>query len=288
MIKDIRYFRPTIGQCLILFVLPILTQLVLAPVLSLTLFIPEDYSLLTEILQKPVIYILSFLPCLIYARIKGKQARMRSEVLNDGLQPLPVNKPDFGRFHPVLFFVLTGIAMLALGFALGALMEFIPTPEWFKQLIENMVGGNIYVSLFTVGICAALFEEFVFRGIIERGLLANGSPIKAILWSAVLFALVHMNPWQAIPAFVFGIFMGWVYYRTHCLWATIFLHFVNNTSATILPYLYPELDSADSYRELFSSTSSYYMAVAISIGILAIAFFLISKYTKPANTFKEA
>lgn len=284
MFSKIRYFSATLGQSWFILLLIVVVGSILGVPFSL---ISSKISspILQEIASKTLPYIVMFLPAILYAYYKGKSIQTRTLITEDNSKYIALNKPQFGKFNPILFFILIAITMVALNFAIEPIMSLMPVPEWFERIMKIMVGGNIYVSVLTVGICAALFEELICRGIIMRGLLNHISPSKAIIWSALIFAVMHLNPWQAIPAFVFGIFFGWIYYRTHCLWATIFLHFVNNTTATLISYYYPEIDTATSYRGFFPSADAYMLTFAISIGVLAISYFLISKYTKPVKTF---
>jgi membrane protease YdiL (CAAX protease family) len=106
----------------------------------------------------------------------------------------------------------------------------IPVPDWFNDLMIKMVSKDIY-SFVTIVMIAPIFEELIFRGIILDGFLKVYSPKKSIIWSSVLFALIHLNPWQAIGAFLIGLFIGWVYYRTQSIIPCILIHFTNNLIA---------------------------------------------------------
>ena len=80
-----------------------------------------------------------------------------------------------------------------------------------------------------------IIEEIIFRGIIQKGMINNGvKPRNAILVSALIFGIVHFNPWQFIGAFLLGIVLGVVYFKTKSLLMSIFLHFFNNTIAEII------------------------------------------------------
>lgn len=80
-------------------------------------------------------------------------------------------------------------------------------PDFIKEFYDNMK-LNPWSSFLTVVIFAPLFEELLCRGVILRGLLHHITPAKAIFWSALMFAVMHLNPWQALPAFMVGLLMG--------------------------------------------------------------------------------
>ena len=58
--------------------------------------------------------------------------------------------------------------------------------------------------------------------------------VWAIVISALFFAVIHANPWQALNAFMIGLLMGYVYYKTGSLILTMIMHFVNNGTSVIL------------------------------------------------------
>ena len=105
--------------------------------------------------------------------------------------------------------------------ALGAL---IPS-AWLQELmpdLPNIVEQEFDMILrnrwgyLAVGLLAPLSEELVLRGAILRSLLRSPklSPWGAIVISAVLFAVMHFNPAQMPHAFLIGLLLGWMYYRT--------------------------------------------------------------------------
>ena len=70
---------------------------------------------------------------------------------------------------------------------------------------------------------------------ILRGLLGNRvKPVWAIVISAAFFAFIHLNPWQAVPAFLLGCLFGYVYYKTGSLKLTMLMHFTNNTFSLVM------------------------------------------------------
>ena len=79
-------------------------------------------------------------------------------------------------------------------------------------------------------ITAPIFEELLFRGIILNGLLNKykNSSKKAIIYSAMVFGLVHLNIPQGINAFIGGIILGFIYCYTKSMKLSIFAHFINN------------------------------------------------------------
>jgi len=81
-------------------------------------------------------------------------------------------------------------------------------------------------------VVAPVLEEMLFRGVILRGFLRQYSRTFAILWSATLFGIAHLNLYQMATALVLGIVSGWLYERCRSLWPCILLHAAYNGFVT--------------------------------------------------------
>ena len=144
---------------------------------------------------------------------------------------------------------------------------YLPIPDDLE--ISNMLAQLMTNPLGLLGICliGPLAEEVFFRGAIERRLLEkNWNPWFAIVISAALFAVSHLNFAQGFTAFIIGIFMGWVYYRTRSIWVTALIHMVNNTVACIISFMAPESMNDEAFT------------LPLSIGIPALIVSIILIY----------
>jgi uncharacterized protein len=93
---------------------------------------------------------------------------------------------------------------------------------------------NMTIGFLAIAGAAPLIEELLFRGLLQKS-LAHKMPIwAAITLSALVFSLVHMQPY-AIPALMaIGAAFGYIYHKTGSLRVTIILHMINNAVALIL------------------------------------------------------
>lgn len=80
-------------------------------------------------------------------------------------------------------------------------------------------------------VVAPLTEEYLFRGMILRGLLTRHRTAVAIGVTALLFGLIHANPRQLLVGFVIGAVFGWWYARTRSLVPCLIGHAVFNAVA---------------------------------------------------------
>ena len=175
-----------------------------------------------------IAYPIMFIPPMFYAR--------RRSMMREHLEANPLNKGVFKPYGAPLCALLVSLMTLAAGYISDPVVTLLPEmPEFLEQALESMVNGNVLINLLCVSVFAPFFEEWLCRGMVLRGLLArNVKPVWAILFSAFFFAFIHLNPWQAIPAFLLGCLFGYVYYKTKSLSLTMLMHCVNNTLAVVL------------------------------------------------------
>ena len=165
--------------------------------------------------------------------------------------------------------------------ALGAIVPSVWLQEHMPEL-PNLVEGEFDMIMkdrwgyFVVGLLASLAEEMVFRGAILRSLLRwKQNPWVGIAISALLFAVVHMNPAQMPHAFLIGLLLGWMYWRTDSIVPGVVYHWVNNTVAYILYNIYPDPDLT--LVEMFGSEQKVLMALGFSLLIFLPSLFQLNQ-----------
>ena len=129
----------------------------------------------------------------------------------------------------LVFAAMFSLNILVQCFSLENLLE-----EQFKELSHNVIG------IITIAFLAPLLEEVLFRGAIQGYMMRYFKPWVAIVCSALIFGLIHMNPVQIVYATLLGVILGWIYYRTGSLLPVILGHVLNNSVATITTLLAPE------------------------------------------------
>jgi|GEM_PF-973039 len=179
-------------------------------------------------------------------------------------QPIFQNRSVPAAIYPLCIFFVPIMAMIS-----APIAQLIPTPEMFKEQLDFMLGDLNIFHFLTVVVAAAFFEESIFRGIILEGFLRRYSPKKAILYSAFLFAFMHINPAQFPHTFLLGIVIGWIYYRTQSIWPCIWIHFVNNGLVFSIVYFSEDLRNASTPEAEIGA-----MMLSIPIG-LALMYLLI-------------
>ncbi len=272
MINKIRSFAPTLGESWLLIAIIAIGGGILGGVLAviISLFFPSSINWISFVMY-PVMFIPGFI--YIYFRPKDNSAN---------LSIYPVNSYNFGKLGLPFSLILTLPLVLAYNMVTEPLYSWMTVPQFIKELFEK-INETGFIGFLTVVIFAPVLEELFLRGIVLRGLLVHYSPQKAIIWSAVIFGFMHLNPWQAIPAILVGILMGWIYYKTGSLILTIFIHFINNGFSYLITTLLPNMPVEASYKELISG-KLYYIIYAVSIIYILVTISIMNKeYDKPLS-----
>jgi membrane protease YdiL (CAAX protease family) len=153
--------------------------------------------------------------------------------LRDVLHHSPVPAPaTIAALLPPL--LLLTPALLAADTLAGSLIEqWLPLSQWERDAFDEMASPSI-ANVVMVCMMAPLLEELLFRGVILRGFLRRYDPVTAVVHSAAVFGLAHLNVHQFFVAFPLGLIAGWLLLRTGSLWPGILLHGLLNTGVTLL------------------------------------------------------
>ena len=134
--------------------------------------------------------------------------------------------------------VLLMLSTLALheGLAARRMLPKMPNDEDFvsAQFLGQPLGP---VALFlAIAVMAPLIEEFGFRSRVQHPLEHAFGAVPAIAASAIVFSVLHGRI-DAVHHLAFGVFAGWVVWRTGSIWAAVYIHSLNNAVAQLLMHL---------------------------------------------------
>lgn len=112
-------------------------------------------------------------------------------------------------------------------------------PSVYTDLGTTWESGWIDVALLmiAVAIVTPIAEELMFRGYILDSIRRIHGDWPAIIGSAILFGLVHINPFLVGQAFIGGVIYGWIRIRTGSLLPSIACHMMWNIMALSVTYL---------------------------------------------------
>ena len=112
-------------------------------------------------------------------------------------------------------------------------------PSMNTDLGTTWESGWIDVALLmiSVAIVTPIAEELMFRGYILDSIRRIHGDWPAIIGSALLFGLVHIDPFIVGQAFIGGVIYGWIRIKTGSLLPSIACHVMWNIMALSLTYL---------------------------------------------------
>ncbi|MDR3314328.1 MAG: CPBP family intramembrane metalloprotease [Oscillospiraceae bacterium] len=202
---------------------------------------------------------------------------------------LPLGKP-FAAAAPNRRRTLT-LAVLCLGlfvcFAGQLVSSWVET--FFNQFDlslrlpdDDVVAGGSSPALFlfrllVIALCPAVIEELLMRGAVLQPLRRYGD-VFAVVFSSLLFALLHGNLLQGVFAFFAGLAMGFAAVYSGSLWPGIVLHFLNNGFAVVLDELFTRYPESDRVAQI---TNLSYLAFHVGVGVLGLALILLCRRSLP-------
>jgi membrane protease YdiL (CAAX protease family) len=136
--------------------------------------------------------------------------------------------------------------------------------------------AGLSVNIFMIGVLAAVGEELIFRGLLQRLLHDMMKNIHvAIFITAILFSAFHFQFFSFMPRFVLGIILGYLMFLGRSIWYPIIAHFVNNAMGVVY-YYFNYRGSGDDVLEEIGTSSMMPMAAVISL--LSFVFFFLLWY----------
>ncbi len=214
-----------------------------------------------------ITYPIQFIPAMIFCSLKSRG----NAVFDKGVA---LDSAHFGRTGGWVLALAVILATISTAYMTDAITKWLPPmPYYLENMLKGMTGGPLWASLLSVSVMAPFFEEWLCRGMIMRGLLQRVRPVWAIVISAAFFAVIHMNPWQAIPAFILGCLFGYVYYKTGSLKMTMLMHCANNTFSVIISRI-DAFKDADTWLDVIPPMDYFAGFVAAALIVIGLVLLL--------------
>ncbi len=197
--------------------------------------------------------------------ILGSSGRLVAAVLLVGALSLVADRAGLGRTDLGLCHLPAGLRW---GFAVGLpiavtifLFSFAPLPG--RPFLDDRYGDMSSLEVLLragvrIPLATALFEEYIFRGVLLGLLLRKVTPIQALTISSILFGIWHVFPalgsadapggpvgdgWlMVLPITVAttgaaGAYLAWLRIRARSLMAPFLVHTLANSTALVAAHL---------------------------------------------------
>jgi len=114
----------------------------------------------------------------------------------------------------------------------------LPFPEELAAVLKQLLIASSFfdwlIILLGAVLLAGLFEEMLFRGFVQTSLEQYGDVTRAILWTALLFAAFHVNPWWLAQIVLLGVILGVMAWKSDSIIPGAIVHAINNAISVVL------------------------------------------------------
>ena len=198
----------------------------------------------------------------LYAQSYQKVITFASFIIGQGLMVAPLilylrfkklSIIDSIRFKTLRSTTIWAIILFSLGLIILSdeldriIQVYIPAPKYIVDLNhllkpESLFGG--FLLFFAVVILAPLGEEIIFRGFLQQILERQWQDTtRAVLFTALIFSFIHMNPYWFFQIYILGVFLGFLAWKTNSIVAPLILHGLNNFIALLFSFTEPQSNS---------------------------------------------
>ncbi len=203
-----------------------------------------------------------------------------------------------GRFGLAFLIMLTAIPFMTLRASLNDMIVFPESLSWLEEKLRNAenaaaettklflgtntIGGMLF-NLFMMAGLAALSEELIFRGVVQKIFIRwTGNIHAGIIIAGFLFSMMHLQFYGFFPRWLLGVMFGYLFVWTGSIWVPVFAHFVNNALIVVASFLI----NKGYLSEEISDFGSAWSAIPVTIITTTICICLLwrmKKLSKPAT-----
>ena len=193
-------------------------------------------------------------------------------------------------------FLLGAVNFFALVIPIQFVAQSIAPASWRDQfdmtnLFKNQTPIELAAIVSGVVLAAPFCEEFVFRGVLQRGLMPpTMSSRNAVVVAAIIFSAFHLDPIGFAARLELGLVFGLLFMRTGSLWPGAAAHSANNLISTILFFMLRggQVEDTDpNWRAVLSIAG---LGSVVLVGLIGLVFkdpSLLPAHTLPAATLQE-
>lgn len=179
-------------------------------------------------------------------------------------------------------------SMLALPEGLSFIEKWMKDTETQGELITEAFlattsASGLAVNIFMIAILPAFAEELLFRGVLASLFKKWTENIHlAAVFSAVIFAAIHLQFYGFLPRFLLGAVFGYLFLWSGSLWLPIAAHFANNLLSVVVEFLFRK-GAIGTNAENFGTGNEFWLIIISFVGVGGILYFI---YTTSKTTNK--
>lgn len=152
--------------------------------------------------------------------------------------------------------------------------------ESLNTILDMERPAELVFCLFALGLLPALFEEFLFRGVLLNIFrYITGRKVLPVILQAAVFAFLHLTVYEFPGILLMGILFGLIAMRTGTIWYGVILHFMFNATSIVFTWMNQEAFRQNGvYGEYQTIAFTPLLAVAAVAGLI-ILYRLFKKVT---------
>lgn len=102
--------------------------------------------------------------------------------------------------------------------------------------LNNVSSSATFSSILFLCVLPAFIEEVIFRGVFLKKLLYKFSPIKAMIYSSLVYSILHLDISSVLPQFLLGMILCLISFSTNSVIAAMISHFCYNLIIVAFEY----------------------------------------------------
>ena len=152
------------------------------------------------------------------------------------------------------------------------ILYFFPqNQEIIKSLNKVLfIKDNLLLNLLMIAVMPAICEEMFFRGFILTSFKNNKKSYKgAIIFSGIMFGIMHMDFIRIIPTAILGMALAYAVCKSGSIVCSMFMHFLNNGFAVLVMHMSNKY-LANIQNNQVTSLSLSSIGVMLAIGFMFV------------------
>jgi len=204
--------------------------------------------------QAILVWLASFGVLIILSTVQAWNIRIGLVVSEVGLALPPLLYMTFKKYgiealgirtHAVPRNFVRGLAIGPLTFVAGTLIAgmliyVFPPPSWYLEAFTSITPTSLpdlAIWMILMSAVVAPCEEILSRGLVQQGMEMRYGKRIGLVYSSILFGVLHLDPWRSPATAVMGLVVGYLYQKQgYNLLAPIGAHAANNCIALIVAY----------------------------------------------------
>lgn len=183
------------------------------------------------------------------------------------------------KFSAILIAIIIGVIVYVLNIGVSSFFNFLLALLGYDKSSSSTITSYpvwlLLVNLLFTGVLPAFCEEFTHRGMLVDGYSKLGYK-KAILFSALLFGLTHLNIEQFFYAAIIGVLLAFITMITGNIIPAMIIHFMNNAINVFIGFAVANYKPfADFYEAIFDAIGNNNFFVVMSALFFVISLLLL-------------